>query len=432
MKISPQGRGSRAKGQETPNVAPLIVAGIMSGTSADGIDIALCRISPSRRDNPGVPLRPSRPSRFPFAPEPPKLKLLAHTHTPYAKSIREAVLAAQDAKRTSTAELARLHWLLGELYADALATTVDETKIKPHLIALHGQTIYHQPESTKYHTKSIRTTWQIGEASVAAERLRLPIVSDFRPADLAAGGQGAPLVPMLDFALFRHATRNRVLLNLGGIANLTAIPADAGIDDVLAFDTGPANMVIDALTAELFQKPFDKDGKFAAQGSVLQPVINKLSDNPFFSKEPPKSCGREQFGSDFVCKFLNNCEKLSSQKHDAVATATAFTAQTIRDAYARFCWPHLGTRAPLARGTDLYVSGGGAHNATLMRMLTDAFSPLGVRVATTETASKLPVEAKEAAAFALLGWLTWHGLPGNVPSATGASRPVVLGKITYA
>jgi len=261
---------------------------------------------------------------------------------------------------------------------------------------------------------------------VIAERLRVPVVSDFRPADIAAGGQGAPLVPMLDFCMFRHARRNRVLLNLGGIANITALPAGCKIADVLAFDTGPANMLIDACMRTLYGRAFDRGGATAARGKVLQAVLDDTLKRAYFSAPPPKSCGREEFGAAFAGSFALQCEKAAARKQDVIATATALTAQSIVDAYARFCQPHLGSGA---RATEMFVAGGGAHNATLMRQLREGLATFGVNVATTAEAG-LAIEAKEAAAFALLGWLTWHGLPGNVPSATGASRAVVLGKVT--
>jgi anhydro-N-acetylmuramic acid kinase len=274
----------------------------------------------------------------------------------------------------------------------------------------------------------VRATWQIGEAAVIAERLRVPVVSDFRPADLAAGGQAAPLVPMLDYCLFRHATKNRLLLNLGGIANVTALPAGCSVDGVLAFDTGPASMVIDACMQKLYGRRFDADGAIAARGRVLDRVVAKLMQGRYFPAPPPKSCGREEFGTAFVARFLAACA--GARKQDVIATATAFTSTTILDAYARFCWPHFGQRAPLARATETFVAGGGARNTTLMRMLSEGFASLGVSVAPVESVG-IAAEAKEAAAFALLGWLTWHGLPGNVPSATGAKRAVVLGKVTH-
>jgi len=389
----------------------MVVAGVMSGTSADGVDVAVCRVSP-------------------VAGGMPRVKVLGHRSFAYDRKLRGAVLAAMDAKATSTAELARLSWRLGAVYAECVETAARELKLKPQLVACHGQTIYHQAAAVKYLGEPLRCTWQIGEASLVAERLRVPVVSDFRPADMAAGGQGAPLVSMLDYCLFRHATKNRLLMNLGGIANVTALPAGCGAGDVLAFDTGPANMIVDACMQRLYSRRFDKDGAVAARGRVLKEVVAKLMAAPYFSALPPKSCGREEYGEAFVTRFLAMCDRLGARKQDAIATATAFTAESVLDAYRRFCWPHFGQRAPLARATEVFVAGGGAHNAALMRELREGFAALGVKVATTEAAG-IAVEAKEAAAFALMGWLTWHGLPGNVPAATGAARAVVLGKVTY-
>jgi anhydro-N-acetylmuramic acid kinase len=392
----------------------MIVAGVMSGTSADGVDVALCRISPPSPQG-----------------EVPRLKVLGHRSFAFDKKLRTAILAAMGGDPLSAAGLTRLSWRLGEVYAAAVQATAQQWNLTPHLVACHGQTLYHQASEAKYLGKPLRCTLQIGEASVIAERLRLPVVSDFRPADLAAGGQGAPLVPMLDFCLFRHPTKNRLLLNLGGIANITALPAGCNVNDVLAFDTGPANMVIDACMTHFFHRPYDKNGATAAKGRVRSDVVSELLKSPYFASPPPKSCGREEYGAPFVARFIKLCDSDAVQKEDVLATATSLTAETILDAYRRFCWPHLGQHAPLARATEMFVAGGGAHNATLMRLLTQGFKALGVKVSTTE-AGGLAIEAKEAAAFALLGWLTWHRLPGNVPSATGANRPVVLGKVTIA
>jgi anhydro-N-acetylmuramic acid kinase len=381
----------------------MVVAGVMSGTSADGVDVAICRVSLGRD---GV------------AP----VKVLGHKHFPYGKKLRASVLAAAGGEKMSAAKLAKLSWDLGEEYATCVEKTAKEFKLKPQLVACHGQTILHDADKG--------VTWQIGEAAVIAECLELPVVSDFRPADVAAGGQGAPLVPMLDWYVFRHATKNRLLLNLGGIANMTALPADSGVDSVMAFDTGPANMVIDAVTQRLFGKEYDSSGKIAARGTVLKDVVKKMAGGKYFSSLPPKSCGREEFGEAFVDTFVADCEKLKASKEDIVATATALTVRSLVEAYSKFCWPHLGQRAPGAKATEMFVAGGGAKNKTLMKWLTEEFGKLGVKVSTTESAG-LAVDAKEAAAFALLGWLTWHGLPGTVPSATGAKRAVVLGKVSY-
>jgi anhydro-N-acetylmuramic acid kinase len=390
----------------------MIVAGVMSGTSADGVDVVICRIA-----------APTKPGGTP------RIKLLHHAGFPYSKAVRAAVLAAMDAESTSVAEMSRLNWRLGEIYADATEGAAGQAGVKLDLAACHGQTIYHQAGAQKYLGKQVRATWQTGEASVLAERLRLPVVSDFRPADLAAGGQGAPLVSMLDYTLFCDAKKSRVLLNLGGIANLTAIPANATIDQVMAFDTGPANMVIDAVMLQLFQKKFDANGAAANRGTVLQDVVDAVLKEKFFFATPPKSCGREEFGGRFASRFMELCRPKSDSDHDIIATATALTVQSVLYAYRTFIWPHLGQSAPLAK-TELIVAGGGAKNKTMMRMLTAEFATLGVKVLPMDDLG-IPAQAKEAVAFALLGWLTWHRLPGNVRSATGAAREVVLGKVTY-
>ncbi len=400
--------------EPAPQPHPLLVAGVMSGTSADGIDVALCRIRPGLH-----------------AAALPRVKLLGHRTFPYEKALRSAILAIAAGRQTTAAELSHLSWRLGELYANAISTTCASLRHRPQLAAIHGQTIYHQAGSAKFLGAPVRCTSQVGEAAVIAERMRIPVVSDFRPTDLAAGGQGAPLVPMLDFCSFRHATKNRLLLNLGGIANVTALPAAGSIAEVLAFDTGPANMLIDLLMQRLYHRPLDRDGAVAASGRVLQPVLDRLMTVPYFSQPAPKSCGREQFGTAFAERLLSQCKRTSTRRQDVIATATALTAATILDAYRRICRPHLEKYGSLVRATELLAAGGGARNSTLMRMLEQGFAPLGVKVSSTADAG-LPVEAKEAAAFALLGWLTWHHLPGNVPSATGATRQVILGKVTFA
>lgn len=390
----------------------LVVAGVMSGTSADGVDVALCRIGPPSTSD-GTP----------------RVKLIGAAEFRYPKALRSAVLSAMDAKTTSVAEMSRLNWRLGEVYADAVESTAEQFGVKVGLVGCHGQTIYHQGVASKYLGSPVRCTWQIGEASVIAEKLRVPVVSDFRPADLAAGGQGAPLVPMLDYVMFRSEKVSRVLQNLGGIANMTAIPAAGSVEDVLAFDSGPSNMVIDACMTRLFGKAFDRDGVVARRGKVIRQVVDQFLREPYFSAPPPKSCGREEFGEAFVDRFVSICRKAGATDADVIATATALTSESILDSYRRFVWPHLGQKAPVARGVEYVVAGGGARNATLMAMLREGLEPLGVRVRATDELG-VPTQAKEGVAFALLAWLSWNGLPGNVPSATGAARPVVLGKVT--
>jgi len=392
---------------KTPNKREMIVAGIMSGTSADGIDVAFAQIGEDE-------------AQFPH------LKLVAHEAFPFPVSLRKTVLAAMNAQSTSTAELARLNWRLGLAYADAVKSTLERHPMKVELIGCHGQTLYHQPAPHVYARSRFACTWQAGEPSILAGELGIPVVSNFRPADIVAGGQGAPLVPLLDFVLFRHANRGRVLQNIGGIANLTAIPPASTAEQVTAFDTGPGNMVIDQLMQSLFRKPMDMDGATAATGQVLETVLQQSLRHAFFRKQPPRTAGREQFGREFAAAFLAECRKSSPRKQDAVATATALTAASISLAYQRFALPAMG-EAPV----DYIVSGGGARNPVLMDQLVLRLKPLGCNVTSSDTFG-LPAEAKEAAAFALLAWHTWHHRPGNVPSATGASRPAILGQVTYA
>lgn len=390
----------------------MTVAGIMSGTSADGIDVAFVRIAP-----------PAAPASGGV----PKLKLLAHLAVPYPTAIRKRVLEAMNGTNESVAAMSQLHWRLGQLYAETVQTTLDKYPLSLDLIGCHGQTIYHQAARQRIFGGNVACTWQMGEASVLAARLNLPVVSDFRPADLAVGGQGAPLVPLLDYVVFRDAKRNRVLQNLGGIGNLTVIPAHATAEDVFAFDTGPANMVIDAIMAECFGKRYDARGTVAAHGRVLDPVVGEFLAQRYFQLPPPKSAGREEFGREFTSRFLARCRMHSRRNEDAVATATALTARSIGLAWKQFVQPTL-TNAP----TDYIVAGGGAKNVTLMKMIAQELASFsGITVHTSDRFG-IPAAAKEAVAFALLAWQTWHRLPGNLPRATGAGRPAILGKITYA
>ena len=389
-------------------LTPMTVAGIMSGTSADGIDVAFTRITPHPED-----------------PEAPALKLLAHAGFPFPPALRRAVLAAMNADAIATAELARLNWRLGQAYSEALAVALERHPCRLDLIGCHGQTIYHQATPARYLGREASCTWQIGEMAMLAEESGVPVVSNFRPADMVVGGQGAPLVPLLDYVLFRHPTRGRVLQNLGGIGNLTALPPNAGPLQVVAFDTGPGNMVIDQLMQQLFGKRFDRGGKTGARGTVIKPVVSGRLREPFFAARPPKTAGREQFGSDYTVRFLDACRKAGGSSEDAIASATALTAQSVALAYSSFLFKTM-RKAPV----DFIVSGGGARNLTLMQMLREHLEPLGCTVQASDDLG-LPAEAKEAAAFALLAYETWHRRPGNIPSATGAARPAILGEITY-
>jgi anhydro-N-acetylmuramic acid kinase len=305
--------------------------------------------------------------------------------------------------------------------------------VKLDLIGCHGQTLYHQGTPQRFLGRKLAVTWQTGEAAVIASRLGVPVISDFRPADMAAGGKGAPLVPFFDYVLYRDPDTSRIAQNIGGIANLTAIPAGASLGNIIAFDTGPGNMVIDAAMEELFGKRYDRDGKIAASGHVLDHVVAKLLRKPFFRQRPPRTAGREEFGREYLGRFLRLCRGAS--KPDLVATATALTALSIADAVQRFVLPNFVGVAKLRRGGktahQMIVSGGGAKNPTLITMLREAVAPLGISLHFSDEFG-VPAEAKEAVAFALLAHETWHRRASNVPSATGAKRPTILGKISYA
>jgi anhydro-N-acetylmuramic acid kinase len=351
------------------------VAGIMSGTSLDGIDVAVIDIHKS------------------------KIETIAHKSTPYPAEVRRAILAV-----SSPASISQLNFQLGELYAQAVRHVGVPLKTI-ELIGCHGQTIYHQG-------KKPVNTMQIGESAVIAERTGVTVISDFRVRDIAAGGQGAPLVPFVDYMLFRHPKRTRIALNIGGIANITFIPAKAKPEDVIAFDTGPGNMVIDALVSQLTagKQLFDKGGAIAARGHVDRALLDKLLSDRYYKQKPPKSAGREQYGAEFVARLLATGLPLP----DLIATATALTAATI---------------ALAGEPDEIIASGGGVHNRQLMGNLA-ALLPKTVFSTTADYG--IDPDAKEAIAFAVLAYQTHRGRPGNLPSATGASRPVVLGKITPA
>ncbi len=386
----------------------MIVAGIMSGTSADGIDVALVRLL-------------GRGFRT-------RLELLAHEHYVYPAAVRRTLLEVMNG-RASVADLARLNFLLGELYAEAVLETQRRAGTTCDLVGCHGQTIYHQGEAAPYLGRKLAVTWQTGEAAVLAARCGVPVISDFRPADMAAGGKGAPLVPFLDYLLYRHRLRGRIVQNLGGIGNLTAIPPRAQPEQLIAFDTGPANMIIDALTEHLFERRYDRDGRIAARGMAMETLVSEFLRLPFFRRKPPRTAGREEFGREFVAHFLRRCGR--ARKEDVIATATLFTARSIRDSVGLLQRLFVADEPRPGRMVfrDYVVSGGGTKNRTLMAMIASELAPYRLRIRTSDEFG-LPSEAKEAVAFAALAYQTWRRLPGNVPSATGAKRPAILGKIS--
>jgi anhydro-N-acetylmuramic acid kinase len=372
-----------------------VYCGLMSGTSLDGISAAVARFTPSEGARYDVEL------------------LGFHVHD-YSRLQRERMLAAM---REGTArEYCRLAVDFGNWLADAAVAVLAEAGVsrsEVRAIGSHGQTLWHEPG---------HSTWQLDAPAVLAERTGLPIVSDFRTRDVAAGGQGAPLVPIADALLFA-GSEWRALQNIGGIGNVTVVPPDGTLASVRAFDTGPGVSVLDAVVRIVDPSlRYDVDGRIAASGRVLQPVVNQLLSEPYFRAAPPKSTGRELFDPAYVQRLIALCRAQDSAVTDAdlVATATALTAQSIGDAYHRFIPEPI---------TETLIAGGGAKNVTLRRMIADAVAPLKV---TTFDERYFDGEAKEAVAFALLAHLHLEGIPGNVPTATGARGPRVLGMLTPA
>lgn len=383
------------------------VIGLMSGTSADGIDVALTEIS--------------------GAPPNLKARLENFTAIPFPRKVRTAVLRVAEGTRVNTAEISQLSFLLGELFADAVREACRKFRLplaKVKLIGSHGQTVYHQGKpSLAFGVRRIASTLQIAEPAVIAAHTGITTIGDFRAADMAVGGQGAPLVPFVDYLLYRDARIGRVALNIGGIANLTVIPAGAKTRDVYAFDTGPGNMLIDELVnrATRGKQTFDRDARIALEGRFHPKLCEMLMREAYYWQPPPKSAGREQYGAKFVEKILAWGEKHRARIEDLIRTATIFTPLTIIDAWHRFI-------APRANISQLIVAGGGSHNPLIMAQL--AASLASVKVMTSADLG-VPEDGKEAFAFAILAYETFHRRPANLPSATGARRPAILGKICY-
>lgn len=368
----------------------MLGVGLMSGTSLDGVDAALVR----------------------FDGEAPDAELVAFHTTPYDPAERARIL--ESLEHGSAGAIARLHTWLGERFADAAARVLAAAGVVPSalsFVASHGQTIWHEPPLA---------TLQLGDPAVIAERLGVTVVSDFRPRDLAAGGQGAPLVPIADVLLFGDPTTSSVLLNIGGIANVTWVPRRAQLEGVVAFDTGPGVAVLDAVVRALDPAAaYDVDGARAARGRAVGAVVDRSLADPYFAAAPPKSTGREHFGTAYAAALVAAVRKAqpAASVEDCIATALVLTTRSIADQVRRW----------LPADGDVVVSGGGARNPTLLAELKRALPerrvvPFGERF--------FDGDAKEAVAFALLGWLTLRGRPGNVPSATGAAGPRVLGRIT--
>jgi anhydro-N-acetylmuramic acid kinase len=381
-----------------------LIVGLMSGTSADGIDAVVAGIAGNGR-------------RL-------RARVRAHTHQPFSPALRQRILHA--CLHGTVAEICELNFLLGEHFARAALTAIRSAGCKPGDIAAigsHGQTVHHLPNA------KTPSTLQIGEAAVIAERTGITTVADFRVRDMAAGGQGAPLVPYTDWALFTDAKRPRIVQNIGGIGNLTFLPPGARLQEVLAFDTGPGNMVMDGAIAALTggRQTFDRDGRWAARGKVSEKLLAEMMAHPFLQRRPPKTTGREEFGEGFLRQMLASAQRQRLRPEDILATATAFTAASIAEAYRRFVFPRLKA-AELGR-LQIILGGGGAKNPTLRRMLAQQ---VGTGELLTHEDFGIASAAKEALAFAILAHETLRGRPSNVPSATGARRAAVLGKIVPA
>lgn len=377
----------------------MLVIGLMSGTSADGVDSALVEIT-EREINP-----------------------LASLTVPYPPYLREKIIQVSSGKKIAAGELADLNVLVGRIFGESAIKVCKKARIpiaKVDLIGSHGQTIAHFPEK--------RATLQIGEPALIASMTGCPVVADFRQADLAEGGEGAPLTPMADFILFRHKKLNRLIVNIGGITNITFIPAGAKTpDEVIGFDTGFGNMTIDALVQWLTKgkDKYDKNGQLASKGQVNEEWLKTILAHPFFRKKPPKSAGREQFGRSYLLALMKKFDVRSENEiRNLCATLTASVAQSIAMQVRKFILPNH-------RVDEVLLCGGGHKNRALRKFIESYFRELvnrEIKICTTASGGIDP-DAREAIAFAILAYLTWKGRSGNIPQVTGASRAVVLGKI---
>lgn len=382
-----------------------LVAGLMSGTSLDGVDVVLAHIEGSGKEI--------------------ETDVVAFDMQPYPRELAEDLMANSIPESSDVRAISQLNVRLAHVYADAIRSTADNAGIRLEdidLIGSHGQTIHHVPVARATAGRDVTSTLQIGDPSVLANLTNIPVVGDFRPADMALGGQGAPLVPYFDYVAFSSRDETRALLNLGGIANITVLPADGGPADVIAFDTGPANMVIDGLAQTFFGKPFDRDGALAASGRVDDDFLaDLLMQDPYLMLEPPKSTGREHYNPAYVERLMNDGLARGLSERDIIATASAFSAYSVYQAYARFIRKRHTADV-------LIVAGGGRHNDFLMTRLRDAFSP--IRVVPVDDYG-LRADVKEALCFAVLAHETVNGVPTGMPSVTGALRPAILGKLCF-
>lgn len=380
-----------------------LVAGLMSGTSGDGIDVALVRLRGQGSAS--------------------EIQILASDTLKFSPSVRQRILAAQGAEGAAAREIVLLSSYLGELYAHAVNHLCRKAGVgvqELDLIGCHGQTLYHHPRPEKFPGFSVTGSLQIGNPAILAERTGVTVVSDFRSRDMAAGGQGAPLAPYLDYILFNHRARGRIVLNIGGLANLTAIPADSPPEAVVAFDTGPGNSLVDLAVAHFTQgkNAFDQDGAWARAGNCSTPLLERLLVHPYFKLPPPKSLDREEFGRPFLTKVLEWAGPVAPA--DLVATLTQFTVRTV----AAGILEHVTQQG---RYEEIILGGGGAQNPVIVEGLKAAFPRMSV---VSGDEYNMPARAKEAVLVAFLANETMGGVCSNLPSATGARNPVLLGSIT--
>ncbi|WP_274365707.1 anhydro-N-acetylmuramic acid kinase [Paenibacillus thermotolerans] len=381
-----------------------LVVGLMSGTSLDGVDAAVVRLT-------GAGLNT-------------KAELVSYTSRPYSEPVRERIKDICTIERSDVAQVCGINFYVAELFADVVREAADAAGLRMDdidLVSSHGQTIWHIPVSSEDDAFMSRSTLQVGDISVLAKLTGKPVVGDFRPADMAVGGQGAPLAPYGDFILFRSAEKGRLLQNVGGIGNCAAIPAGARPEDVFAFDTGPGNMIIDQAVYVLSGggRAYDEGGAWAAEGEADLALVERMMEHPYFRMPPPKSTGRELFGKAYAEEFIGTARGRGLRDADIVATATAFTAHSIAQGYKAFVFPR-------SKIHEVIVTGGGAHNRTLLAMLGQLLP--GQRVMNSQ-ALGFNDDAKEAVIFAILGNDFMHGAVNNLPPATGASRPTVMGKL---
>ena len=383
------------------------VVGMMSGTSVDGVDAALVEISGTDSE--------------------PKVKLLAFENKPYPPQVREKIFSLFTPANATVDKVGYMNFLLGEIYAKSALSVIEKAGMKPEeidVIGSHGQTIWHAPIPESPDGIPVAYTVQIGEGSVIAERTGILTVSDFRVADMAAGGQGAPLVPFSEYLLYRREKETILLQNIGGIGNMTVMPAGAKPRDVFAFDTGPGNMIIDAVISAITggEKTYDAGGETAAKGRVCNALLDILKEEPYYRQPLPKTTGREHFGVQYTEKILSWWKENPIPVEDLLATVTDLTAYSIADAYERYVLPKY-------RASEIIVGGGGSYNATLLRFMKERFAPHGVAVRTQEDLG-LSSDAKEAVAFALMADCCMRGRANTLPSVTGAEHPAVMGKIS--